>query len=90
MEEPDEEAVEEPTTDDEQEEQAATWMAMQWTSVAAISILATLLAVLAMMQFTGLIDLGQPVADTQIQQWMVWAVFFGIALAVFSWGRRKT
>lgn len=90
MVEPDEEAVEEPTTEPEQEKEAATWMAMEGTSIAAISILATLLAALAMMQYTGLIDLGQPIANTQIQQWMVWVVLFAFAFGAFAWGQKRT
>lgn len=90
MVEPDEEAVEEPTTDEKQEAEATKWMMMQGTSVGAISILATWLVALALMQYTGLVDLGQPVADTQIQQWMVFLALTAAAGAVFAWGRTRT
>ncbi|WP_331232484.1 hypothetical protein [Natronorarus salvus] len=88
MEEPDEEAVEEPTTSEEQAEREATWMAKEWASIGVISILAVVLVALALLQLTGVVDLLAPIADTEIGQWSAFAVLALVVLAIFLWSRR--
>lgn len=88
MEEPDEDAIEEPTTSEEQAEREATWMVKEWTTIAAISILLLLVLVLGLMQATGVVDLLAPVVDTEIGQWAVFVVIALVVLAIFLWSRR--
>lgn len=88
MEEPDEDAIEEPTTSEEQAEREATWMMKEWTTIGTISILVLLVVVLGLMQATGLVDLVAPVADTEIGQWSVFVAIVLITLAIFVWSRK--
>lgn len=88
MEEPDEDAIEEPTTSEEQAEREATWMMKEWTTIGTISILVLLVLVLGLMQATGLVDLVAPVADTEIGQWSVFVAIVLITLAIFVWSRK--
>lgn len=88
MEEPDEDAIEEPTTSEEQAEREATWMMKEWTTIGTISILVLLVLVLGLMQATGLVDLVAPVADTEIGQWSVFVAIVLITLTIFVWSRK--
>lgn len=88
MEEPDEDAIEEPTTSEEQAEREATWMMKEWTTIGTISILVLLVVVLGLMQATGLVDLVAPVADTEIGQWSVFVAIVLITLTIFVWSRK--
>jgi hypothetical protein len=89
MEEPEEEAVEEPTTDEEQAEKEATWMAKEWVTIATVSILGLLLFALGLMQATGLVDVLAPIADTEAGQWLAFGVLALGAAALFVWGRHR-
>lgn len=88
MEEPDEDAIEEPTTSEEQAEREATWMVKEWTGIATISILVLLILVLGLMQATGVVDLLAPIADTEIGQWAAFLVILLVVLAIFGWSRK--
>jgi polyferredoxin len=88
MEEPDEEAIEEPTTDEQQAEREATWMAKEWASIGVISILVMVLLALGLLQATGVIDLLAPIADTEIGQWGAFVVLALVVLGISLWSRR--
>ncbi len=87
MSEPDREPTEKPTTSKEEAEREGQWMARNWIGIAVVSILTMLLVVIAAMQFTGVMDVFAPIAETETQQW---GVFFALAvvliiLAGWSW-----
>lgn len=85
MEEPDEEAVEQPTRSNEDAEQAYAWMAKEWTAIALVSIGAVLLLALVLMAPTGLAEFvgGQPAVEV-----VVLAVLAVALLVGFAWSRR--
>ncbi|WP_276253825.1 hypothetical protein [Halomontanus rarus] len=84
---PDEQSIDEPTQNREQEASETAWMMKEGVSIGVISILALLLLALALMQFSGLIDLLSPVADTGLGQWSVFAVLALAVVALFAWSR---
>ncbi|MXV62003.1 hypothetical protein GS429_08010 [Natronorubrum sp. JWXQ-INN-674] len=79
MSEPDREPTEKPTTSKQEAEEEGQWMARNWIGIAVVSILSLLLLVVAMMQFTGVMDVFAPIAETETQQW---GVFFALAVAL--------
>ncbi|WP_121741280.1 hypothetical protein [Natronorubrum halophilum] len=83
MSEPDREPTETPTTSKEEAEEDVQWMTRNWIGIAVVSILSLLLLVIAAMQFTGVINVLSPIADTEGQQW---GVFFVLALLVIILG----
>lgn len=62
---------------------------MEWTSIAAASLLVLFLLALGLMQATGLVDLFAPIADTEIGQRAAFAVLALLVVALFLWGRRR-
>lgn len=83
MSEPDREPTEKPTTSKEEAESEGQWMTRNWIGIAIVSIFSLLLIVVAMMQFTGLVDVFAPIADTEGTQW---GAFFVLALFVIILG----
>lgn len=86
MEEPDEQAVEEPVHSEKDAREANAWATKELTSIAVISIAALLLVALGMMQFSGLVELS-PIGGAGGEI----AVFGLLALVVaglFAWSRR--
>jgi hypothetical protein len=88
MEEPDEDAIEEPTTDTQQAEKEATWMVKEWTTIGVISILVLVILAIGLLQATGVIDLLAPIVDTETGQWSVFGALVLIVVAIFLWSRR--
>lgn len=85
MSEPDREPTEKPTTSQEEAEAEGHWMARYWIGIAVVSIFGLLLIVIAAMQFTGVVDVFAPIADTEGQQWGVFFVLALIVLIVGGW-----
>lgn len=87
MSEPDREPTENPTTSAQEAEDEGQRMARNWIGIAVVSILTMLLVVIAAMQFTGVIDVFAPIAETEGQQWGVFFVLalFVIVLGGWSW-----
>ncbi|APX96861.1 hypothetical protein [Natronorubrum daqingense] len=85
MSEPDREPTETPTTSKEEAEEEGQEMARNWIGIAVVSIFALLLIVIAAMQFTGVVDVFAPIADTEGQQWGVFFVLALIVLIVGGW-----
>ena len=85
MSEPDREPTETTTTSTEEAEEEGQWMARNWIGIAVVSIFSLLLIMLAAMQFTGLIDIFAPIADTEGQQWGVFFVLALILIIVGGW-----
>lgn len=88
MDEPDERPTESPTTSRDEAEREGKWMAENWIGVAVVSILALVVLVVGMMQWTGVVDVFAPVADSQVGQWAAFGVLalVVVALAAWSWG----
>lgn len=83
--EPDAEAIDEPTRDSEQEAQETKWMIKEMVAVGLISIVGLLLLAFGLMQATGLVDVGGPLAE--------WGLFIGLgvlAVALFAWSQWRT
>ncbi len=85
MSEPDREPTETTTTSKEEAEEEGQWMARNWIGIAVVSIFSLLLIMLAAMQFTGLIDIFAPIAETEGQQWGVFFVLALIVIIVGGW-----
>lgn len=85
---PDEEPTQKPTHDKKEATEEGRWMARSWIAIAVVSILALLLVVVGLMQFTGLVDVFAPFADTQTGQWGAFAVLALIVVAIAAWGWR--
>lgn len=83
---PDEEPTEKPTNTKQEAQDEGEWMARNWIAIAAVSILALLLLVTAMMQWTGLIDVFAPIAETESQQWIGVGALALIVLIIGAWG----
>ena len=85
MSDPDREPTEKPTHDSAEAEHEGRWMARNWLAIAAVSILGVLLLAIGIMQATGLMALFAPVADTETQQWGVFAILVLAWLVVAGW-----
>ncbi|WP_440763929.1 hypothetical protein [Natronorubrum sp. DTA7] len=85
MSEPDREPTETTTTSTEEAEEEGQWMARNWIGIAVVSIFSLLLIMLAAMQFTGVIDILAPIAETEGQQWGVFFVLALILIIVGGW-----
>ncbi|ELY40262.1 hypothetical protein [Natronorubrum tibetense] len=85
MSEPDREPTETTTTSKQEAEEEGQWMARNWIGIAVVSIFSLLLIMLAAMQFTGLIDIFAPIAETEGQQWGVFFVLALIVIIVGGW-----
>ncbi|QFU81406.1 hypothetical protein [Natronorubrum aibiense] len=83
MSEPDREPTETPTTDKSEAKADTKSMARNWLGIAVVSILALLVLTLGMLQWTGLVDVFAPIAETEGQQW---GAFFVLALVVIVLG----
>ncbi|AHG00064.1 hypothetical protein HALLA_15910 [Halostagnicola larsenii XH-48] len=81
MSEPDREPAEKPTQDEQTAEREGKQLIRSGIGIAVVSIVILLALVLALMQASGLVDLLEPFAETETQQW---GVFFVIALAVIA------
>ncbi|WP_255168569.1 hypothetical protein [Natrononativus amylolyticus] len=86
MSKPDEEPTETPTTSREEATEEGGWMLRNWVAVAVVSVLMMLLLALGLMQWTGLVDILAPVADSEAGQWGVFAVLAIIVAALAVWG----
>ncbi|WP_222918801.1 hypothetical protein [Natrinema sp. SYSU A 869] len=84
---PDEEAIDQPTTTNAQEADEAAWMMKEGITIGLIAIGAMVILGLGLLQWTGLVDLFAPIADTGLGQWAAFAVLVLIGLAVFAWSR---
>ncbi|SDJ45810.1 hypothetical protein [Natronorubrum texcoconense] len=85
MSEPDREPTETTTTSKEEAEEEGQWMARNGIGIAVVSIFSLLLIMLAAMQFTGVIDIFAPIAETEGQQWGVFFVLALIVIIVGGW-----
>ncbi len=85
MSDPDQEPTETPTTDTEEAEAKGKSMARNWVGIAVVSILFLVVLAIGMMQATGLVDVFAPIADTDTQQWGVFAVIALVVLAIAGW-----
>ncbi|WP_076607689.1 hypothetical protein [Natronorubrum thiooxidans] len=83
MSEPDREPTETPTTSRDEAEAEGQWMARNWLGIAVVSILSLVILALALMQWTGLVNVFAPIAETEGQQW---GAFFVLALVVIILG----
>ena len=89
MDEPNDEPTERPTNTQQQAEAEGAWMGRQWVAIASVSILALLVLVLGMMQWTGLIDVFGPIVDSTTGQWAAFGVIVVIVVIVATWGWRS-
>ena len=85
MSEPDREPTEKPTNSKQEAEEEGQWMARNWIGIAVVSIFSLLLLMLGAMQFTGVIDIFAPIAETEGQQWGVFFVLALIVIIVGGW-----
>lgn len=86
MEEPSEEAVEEPVHSEEDAREANAWATKELTSLSIVSIAILLLLVAGMMLSTGLLELSVLGVDG-----FGWVLFAGLVLATLGllvWSRR--
>ncbi|WP_265108449.1 hypothetical protein [Halosolutus halophilus] len=86
MSEPDREPTDKPTNTKAEAKEEDQWMIRNWVGIAAVSIFGLLLLALGMMQATGLVDVLAPFADTEAQQWGVFAVLALGVIALAGWG----
>ncbi len=75
------------TTEDEQREEGET-IAKGWLRVGAVSIFGMLLAVIGLMQATGLIDLF-PFGEGWTYQWLVFVAIAAVVVAIEVWTWRS-
>ncbi|GAB3676567.1 hypothetical protein [Halopiger thermotolerans] len=87
MSEPDREPTKKPTNTKKEAKHEDQWMIRNWIALATVAIFGLLLLAIALMQATGLVDLLGSIAETQAQQWGVFAVLVlaWLALAGWSW-----
>lgn len=87
MADPDSDPTETTTTDKQEAESEGKTMGRHWLGIAAVSILGLLLIALGLLQASGVVDVFAPIAESQTQQWGVFAalVLGWIALAGWSW-----
>ncbi|MCU4926394.1 hypothetical protein OB905_10415 [Halobacteria archaeon AArc-dxtr1] len=88
MSQPDDRPTDTPTTDAEEARDEGTWMVRNWLAVAVVSILTLLLLAVVMMQWTGLVDVGAPLADTEGGQWIVVGALALAVLLIAGWSWR--
>jgi len=86
MEEPEEEAVEEPVHSEQDAREANAWATKELTSIAVISIAAFLLLALGMMQFTGLVELS-PIGGAG-GEIAAFGILVLVVAGLFAWSRR--
>lgn len=62
-------------------------MVTNWIGIAVISVGFTFLLALGMLQWTGLIDVMAPVADTELGQWIAFGIvaLAVVLIAAWSW-----
>ena len=85
MSEPDQEPTETPTTSRDEAEAEGQWMARNWLGIAVVSILSLVILALALMQWTGLINVFAPIAETEGQQWGALVFFALVVLILGGW-----
>ena len=87
MSQPDDRPTETPTTSTEEAADEGAWMVRNWLGIAVVSILTTLLVLIVLMQWTGLLDVGAPLVGSEGGQWaVVGAIALAIAIiAGWSW-----
>ena len=88
MSKPDDRPTETPTTSTEEAADEGTWMARSWLAIAAVSILTTLLVLLVLMQWTGLLDVGAPLVGSEGGQWAVVGVIALAVVIIAGWSWR--
>lgn len=86
MSKPDEEPTETPTTSREEATEEGEWMFRNWIAVAVVSVLAMVLLVLGLMQWTGLVDIFAPIADSDAGQWGVFVILALLVAGLAVWG----
>ncbi|WP_254767439.1 hypothetical protein [Salinilacihabitans rarus] len=89
MDRPDEEPTEKPTNTAREAEEETAWLAQNWVGIAVVSILGLVVLVVGMMQWSGLVDVFAPVADTEGGQWAAFAALALVVLALGVWGWRS-
>ncbi|WP_049921512.1 hypothetical protein [Halopiger djelfimassiliensis] len=89
MSDPDREPTEKPTNTKTEAKQEDQRIIRNWVGIAVVSILALWLLVIALMQATGVMDVFGPIADTQTQQWAVFAVLVLVVVALAGWSWRS-
>lgn len=77
--------TETPTTSTADAEQEGKRMVRNWLGIAVVSILTLLLVVIAMMQWTGLVDVFAPIAETEGQQWGAFVVLALVVIVLAGW-----
>lgn len=86
MEEPKEEAVEEPVHSEQDAREANAWVTKELTTLSVISIAGVVLLVVGMMLATGQMDLA-PLGLGGLG-WMAFVVLVAATAGVFAWSRR--
>lgn len=85
MSDPGEDPEKTPSTTEEEQREEAEVLAKGWLRVAAVSILATVLTVVGLLQASGLVDLF-PFGEDWTVEWLVFVLLAVLLVGIELWG----
>lgn len=85
MSDPGEDPEKTPSTTEEEQREEAEVLAKGWLRVATVSILATVLTVVGLLQASGLVDLF-PFGEDWTVEWLVFVLLAALLVGIELWG----